>query len=266
MTNRGVQLHSAILTLVDPWRGHEVEFNRWYERDHLYAGAMLGPDVFSAGRFLARDVEKLVRRVPEACNPDEGTMLAAYWLAGDGADYWRWSAGNVRQLVDEGRMPGKGTVRAAVSLQNPWAYDCRSDGVPAELALDRRFPVVVATIVEAGEPQADLDQWYRRVCAQPLGERADGPALMVGGTAAPIPGLGSSIEVSPGRTLVALWFFDMAYGDDRCGDDVAAFVNDHNDRTRLAGAVAWTSPFISTVPGTDRGVDRLWLCGDRSTP
>ena len=28
---------SALFTLVDPSKGHEVAYNRWYERDHFYA-------------------------------------------------------------------------------------------------------------------------------------------------------------------------------------------------------------------------------------
>lgn len=266
MTNHAVQLNSAILTLIDPWRGHEVEFNRWYERDHLYAGAMLGPNVFSAGRFLARDVEKLARRVPAGCNRDEGTMLAAYWLASDGADYWRWSADNVRRLVAEGRMPGKGTVRAAVFLQRPWAHDCRPDGVPAELALDRRFPVLVATVVEVDHLGDDLDQWYRRAFAEPLSKRTDQPALMVGGAATQLRGLNTNVRVDPGRTFVGLWFFDTANCDNGSDNRIAAFIEDHNDRASQAGATAWTSPFIPTIPGTDHGVDRLWLSDDRKAP
>ena len=27
-----------LFTMVDPEQGHEVEYNRWYERDHFYAG------------------------------------------------------------------------------------------------------------------------------------------------------------------------------------------------------------------------------------
>ena len=34
---------SALFTLVDPSKGHEVAYNRWYERDHFYAGCMIGP-------------------------------------------------------------------------------------------------------------------------------------------------------------------------------------------------------------------------------
>ena len=38
-----VRLGSMLFTLVEPHRGHEVAYNRWYERDHFYAGCMVGP-------------------------------------------------------------------------------------------------------------------------------------------------------------------------------------------------------------------------------
>ena len=41
-----VKLGSMLLTLVEPHRGHEVAYNRWYERDHFYAGCMVGPVQF----------------------------------------------------------------------------------------------------------------------------------------------------------------------------------------------------------------------------
>ena len=31
-----------LFTLVDPHLGHEVAYNRWYERDHYYGGCMIG--------------------------------------------------------------------------------------------------------------------------------------------------------------------------------------------------------------------------------
>ena len=34
-----IKLGSMLFTLVEPRRGHEVAYNRWYERDHFYAGA-----------------------------------------------------------------------------------------------------------------------------------------------------------------------------------------------------------------------------------
>ena len=30
-----IKLGSMLLTLVEPHRGHEVAYNRWYERDHF---------------------------------------------------------------------------------------------------------------------------------------------------------------------------------------------------------------------------------------
>ena len=48
-----VKLGSMLFTLVEPRRGHEVAYNRWYERDHFYAGCMVGPYNFAGRRFVA---------------------------------------------------------------------------------------------------------------------------------------------------------------------------------------------------------------------
>ena len=55
MTDVGgeVRLGSMLFTLVEPHRGHEVAYNRWYERDHFYAGCMVGPWLFAGRRFVA---------------------------------------------------------------------------------------------------------------------------------------------------------------------------------------------------------------------
>ena len=37
-----VKLGAMLFTLVDPDPGHEVAYNRWYERDHYYGGVLLG--------------------------------------------------------------------------------------------------------------------------------------------------------------------------------------------------------------------------------
>ena len=37
-----VELGTMLFTLVEPHRGHQVAYNRWYERDHFYAGCMIG--------------------------------------------------------------------------------------------------------------------------------------------------------------------------------------------------------------------------------
>src|SRR5579884_1685650 len=77
-----VKLGSMLFTLVDPHRGHEVAYNRWYERDHFYAGCMVGPWLFAGRRWVAtRDLKDL--RFPaegSLIRPIEsGSYLAVYW-------------------------------------------------------------------------------------------------------------------------------------------------------------------------------------------
>ena len=48
-----IKLGSILFTVVDPHRGHEVDYNRWYERDHFYSGVMIGPWTFAGNRYVA---------------------------------------------------------------------------------------------------------------------------------------------------------------------------------------------------------------------
>src|ERR687894_679281 len=55
-----VELGSALFTLVEPHKGHEVAYNRWYERDHFYAGCMNGPFYFAGRRWVCtRDLKDM---------------------------------------------------------------------------------------------------------------------------------------------------------------------------------------------------------------
>ena len=47
MNDYPVRTGSMLYTLVDPNKGHEVAYNRWYERDHFYAGCLIGPWLFA---------------------------------------------------------------------------------------------------------------------------------------------------------------------------------------------------------------------------
>ena len=61
-TTTAIKVGSMLLTLVDPNRGFEVAYNRWYERDHFYAGCMIGPFLF-AGQPLGGDARAEGRAV-----------------------------------------------------------------------------------------------------------------------------------------------------------------------------------------------------------
>ena len=79
----GIQIGSALFTLVDPHQGHEVAYNRWYERDHFYAGCLIGAGWFAGKRWVATKPLKDLRGPADSTFlPDisAGSYLATYWV------------------------------------------------------------------------------------------------------------------------------------------------------------------------------------------
>ena len=77
------RLGSALFTLVEPHPGHEVAYNRWYERDHFYAGCMVGPWLFAGRRWVATRDQKDLRfgDAPDVFGDlRRGSYLATYWI------------------------------------------------------------------------------------------------------------------------------------------------------------------------------------------
>src|SRR5258708_6387001 len=97
-----IKLGSMLLTLVEPHRGHEVAYNRWYERDHFYAGCMVGPYNFAGRRFVATaDLKALRDPDPSAITgePERGSYVAVYWVLDRYFDVWnRWALRQVDAL------------------------------------------------------------------------------------------------------------------------------------------------------------------------
>jgi hypothetical protein len=52
---------NILWVLVDPHPGHEFAYNRWYERDHFYAGAMVRAGVYAGSRWIAPREYKAAR-------------------------------------------------------------------------------------------------------------------------------------------------------------------------------------------------------------
>src|ERR1035441_1738860 len=48
VTDDPIRLGTMLYTLVEPHKGHQVAYNRWYERDHFYAAYQIGAYNFSA--------------------------------------------------------------------------------------------------------------------------------------------------------------------------------------------------------------------------
>ncbi|GAA0607437.1 hypothetical protein GCM10009547_06710 [Sporichthya brevicatena] len=246
MTGYVTPLGSALLTLIDPDRGREVEFNRWYERDHFYGGVLLGPGVLAGGRFVARAAEKRDRVADE---PDVGTLLNAYWLADEGSAFWPWCVEQIPVLTAAGRMTAPGRVKRVWWLPAPWTETSAVAGVPPALALDRRYPAVMLTLVSGA---VDV---YRAV-ARTLCERP-GVGLVVGDVPRAVNFRSGPAEAMD--VVLGLWFLASAEGSSEFG--VA-----HDAAVAAAGAeVRWRSPFVGTVPGTDTHLDSLWLREESAT-
>ena len=109
-----VKVGSMLYTLVDPHKGHEVAYNRWYERDHYYGGCLSGPWCLAGSRWVAtRELKDL--RFPVEGNAisdpvDRGSYVAIYWVEdGHHDEHFSWGAKQVVDLYMAGRGFGERT-------------------------------------------------------------------------------------------------------------------------------------------------------------
>jgi hypothetical protein len=249
-----IRLGSALFTLVEPHRGHEVAYNRWYERDHFYAGCLVGPWLFAGRRWVATRVLKDLRVGAE---PDlfgglrRGSYLALYWVVdGKHDEHFDWALEQVRWLHANGRMFEARDHVHTLLYRYEWGCDAIGAGVPPELALDHPFAGLTVTMLERGGDVsvADLHTGWRR---------AGVPGLSLAFSPIPLPA--SAPVTQPGldrldrRTLVL--GFQPGAPDAAWPEHTAAC-----ERASAGGAsrVVWAAPFLPTVPGTDAYTDALW--------
>jgi hypothetical protein len=269
VTDDPIRLGTMLYTLVEPHRGHEVAYNRWYERDHFYAGCQIGAYNFAGARFVATaDLKAL--RVPApgqaavAVGPvgdsATGSYLGVYYVLDGHHDEWnRWAVDQVNTLHAAGRMFEHRDHIHTGLYRFEWEHRREEDGVPAELTLDHRFPGLVSVFVDAadGVGGAEVGRLYREELL---------PALLAGTPVAtalgfsPLPLLADAPGDVPrggGSTERLLILF---FVDEHPGASTVDFVAEQKAALERAGAgrVSWASPFVATVPGTDTYADRLW--------
>ena len=138
---------------MEPHKGHEVAYNRWYERDHFYSGCMIGPWQFAGKRFVATaDLKKLRDPDPSAITggPDRGSYVAVYWVLDGHHDDWNlWAVDQVRALHKQGRMFDERDHVHTLLYKYRFEVGREADPVPAELALDHPYKGMVAMWVDA---------------------------------------------------------------------------------------------------------------------
>jgi hypothetical protein len=262
MADAPVKVGHMLFTMVDPHRGHEVAYNRWYERDHFYAGCLVGPWLFAGRRWVAPRALKALRYPRESAiaAPDvtAGSYVAIYWIHADRFDEHReWAGQQVRWLYQHGRGFQARTHVHTLMYAFEWAAHRDADPVPIELALDHGYAGLVTLAVRRapGVAPAALEAWWRDACL---------PRLFPGSPAAacaswaPVPQRGAPMDIpvvdEPDRLRMLLVFLDRHPLEawqpfEQVGRDLAA---------SGLGEIVFASPWLPTIVGTDAYTAELW--------
>jgi hypothetical protein len=255
----GVEVGHALITMVEPHRGYERAYHRWYEDDHFIAGAMAMPWMYAGRRWVAtRDLQLLryPRESVVAQPVTDGCYITVYWLtAGRYEEHMRWTVGINKRLNRDGRVFQQRThVFTAFQDHEATVYRDGAEGPRDFHALDHPYAGLVLEVLDAESPEqrAPLLEW---LVSRQLPKRLDGsPAAMVTVfRPTPLPGdrmtYVKQVEGVDTR-LTLLWFLEA---DPReCWEQYFTELEEPP-----MGRVELLAPFVPTVPGTDKYVDQL---------
>ncbi|MEY2402812.1 MAG: hypothetical protein QOD38_363 [Acidimicrobiaceae bacterium] len=261
-----VKVGSMLLTLVDPNKGYESAYNRWYERDHYYGGCLIGPHCLAGSRWVAPRTLKDLRWPQHdgviASPWDAGSYVAIYFVeAGHHGDFFGWGSKQVKALYGDGRGFNERTHVHTILYDHVGASYRDSDPVPVELALDAAYDGLVIAWFDASEGRGARDV-HNAVVSGPLTELLANTDIEIASTWLPSPGQerppGTPMDLGSGpggpERLVQLFFVR--------GDVTAAVpkIRQYTDAIE-SGSLATTrlvAPFFRTAVGTDKYVDELW--------
>jgi hypothetical protein len=261
--NYGIELGTMLFTMVEPHPGHEVEYNRWYERDHFYAGCMVGEYNFAGDRFVATRRHKELRYpadTPMTPDPQVGSYLALYWVLKGHHDEWnRWSVDNVKMLHATGRMFAERTHVHTVLYEYGWSLRADEWGTSPELALDRDYAGLVVNVGELadGATHDDVEQWTRHVWGPGALASPGGPDLVLNAT--PLPLLPDAPPDVPRVANADRRFLQLHFCTHDPADRWDEVYGRYGEALSSSGVARhlWTAPFIQTVFGTDTYTDQL---------
>jgi hypothetical protein len=261
-----VKVGSMLLTMVDPHKGFEKAYNRWYERDHFYAGCMIGPYLFAGSRWVApralKDARWPAGSDAVAKPTDAGSYVAIYWVEkGHHADHFDdWALTQVRWLYQNNRgFPERSHVHT-VLYDHIGAVYRDPDPVPVDLALDHGYDGIMAAWFDARE--GDASALHAELARELAPELVAGSSIEIASSWTPSAGENEEKDTpmdlgtragGPER-LCQLFFLK---GDVR--DSLQRFhaYTDGVERSGLA-TTRLVAPFFRTVVGTDTYADELW--------
>jgi hypothetical protein len=258
------KLGGALITMVDPPRGFEAAYNRWYEDDHFYAGATAGPWVFAGRRFVAtRDMRRLrYPSEPRGYSTADGCYISLYWhTAGHSTDVERWA---LEALLGE-FLPGGRTfmfeeLKHTYTAFHDFAFAHVADPSPMQAvhALDHPYPGIAVELVDAESPgqRPELLAWLESTfLPAKAGEGLVGQcvAFTPRPFRAELADKRGWKDQDPLRRVCLIWFLrqDPRHAWPR------AFATHEADLGEGGASLRLLAPFVPTSPGTDRYVDEL---------
>ena len=260
-----VSIGRALITMVEPQPGHEQAYNRWYEDDHYYAGALAWPWLFAGRRWVApRELQalrypaesKLVQPLRRGC------YMSLYWITdGRFEQFSQWATATNQRLNADGRIfMQRDHVFTAFQDYVGCAY--RDAKGPRDIhALDYPFAGLVVEVVEAPDAASrqKLERWllYTHLPARLRGSPA---AMCLAFRTEAVPDttpayvLRGMETTRNDRRVTLLWFLQA---DPRqCWKE--HFVDEGAAVAKGGlGQVDFCAPFIPTHPGSDDYVDQL---------
>jgi hypothetical protein len=232
-----VGIGTAIVAYIEAHPGQAGEFNRWYERDHMYAAATAGPGAFAGARWVATRACKAVRP-PTADwfgDPARGSFLTTVWvLDGCQQEFDAWIGRQMESLRTQADRMFAGRDHLYTAVYR-FAGEARTErGPAAATALDRPFDGVIAMAVQA---------WGGSTAA----EKVVGPELPVAARFTVERVIMAEVELPP---------FDLVLGF-TAGSPIDAWHARVDPALASLPTVGFASPFIRTIPGTDAYIEDL---------
>jgi hypothetical protein len=254
-----IRLGTMLWVFTDPHRGHEFAYNRWYERDHYYAGCMIGEYTVAGSRWVATAAHKDLRLpadgTPMPFERRDGSYACLYFVLDGHHDEWdAWAAPAMHELYAQDRGFAARTHYNTGFYRLDWRSHRDPDPVPVELGLDHRYAGMVAVFLDADDASA-TDAWF----AEHLGDWLDGSPVASVMTLSSVPLSDEKpdfIDADPRAAARRLQIHFVEQDPSECWDRFEQLADSLADSG--SASVALAAPFIPTVVGTDRYIDELW--------